>query len=199
MDILLYYIRDNLTGTHYFIYAFILFFFMFSIIGYLFKEKYAKLEIKLDTSQKSKEQKNTQKISNKEQSTQVKGIPEGTIINQNSVKVASTPIKTSQVINRVESKPVSNVTEQSSTVSPVTKTTPPVVSAASKPQATTTNTIEKVSETPVTPKIMPSPSISITPIPTPIPAKPSTDIKANPISTETPKITNNEPIPEIKL
>ncbi len=194
MDILLYYIRDNLTGTHYFIYAFILFFFMFSIIGYLFKEKYAKLEIKLDTSQKSKEQKTSQKISNKEQPKPVKGIPEGTINNQNSVKVASTPVE-----KRVDIKPVSNVTEQSSTVSPVTKTTPPVVSAASKPQATTTNTIEKVSETPVTPKIMPSPSIPITPTPTPIPAKPSTDIKANPISTEPPKITNNEPIPEIKL
>ena len=194
MDILLYYIRDNLTGTHYFIYAFILFFFMFSIIGYLFKEKYAKLEIKLDTSQKSKEQKNTQKIINKEQPKPVKGIPEGTINNQNSVKVASTPVE-----KRVDIKPVSNVTEQSSTVSPVTKTTPPVVSAASKPQATTTNTIEKVSETPVTPKIMPSPSTPITPTPTPIPAKPSTDIKANPISIEPPKVSNNEPIPEIKL
>ena len=194
MDILLYYIRDNLTGTHYFIYAFILFFFMFSIIGYLFKEKYAKLEIKLDTSQKSKEQKNTQKIINNEQPKPVKGIPEGTINNQNSVKVASTPVE-----KRVDIKPVSNVTEQSSTVSPVTKTTPPVVSAASKPQATTTNTIEKVSETPVTPKIMPSPSTPITPTPTPIPAKPSTDIKANPISIEPPKVSNNEPIPEIKL
>lgn len=53
MDIILYYIRDHLVGTHYFIYAFILLFFMFSIIGYLFKQKYAKFDIKLATSQDS--------------------------------------------------------------------------------------------------------------------------------------------------
>ena len=48
MDIILYYIRDNLVGTHYFIYSFILLFF---IIGYLFKQKYGKLDIILNTSQ----------------------------------------------------------------------------------------------------------------------------------------------------
>ena len=51
MDNFLYYIRDNLVGLHYFIYAFILLFFMFAIIGYLFKQKYAKFDIKLNTSQ----------------------------------------------------------------------------------------------------------------------------------------------------
>ena len=51
MDAILYYIRDNLVGTHYFIYAFILLFFMFAIIGYLFKQKYGKLDIILNTSQ----------------------------------------------------------------------------------------------------------------------------------------------------
>ena len=51
MEPILYYIRDHLTGTHYFIYAFVLLFLMFAIIGYLFKQKYGKLDIKLATSQ----------------------------------------------------------------------------------------------------------------------------------------------------
>ena len=56
MDILLYYIRDNLVGIHYFMYAFVLLFLMFAIIGYLFKQKYAKYEIKLNTSQEVKKE-----------------------------------------------------------------------------------------------------------------------------------------------
>lgn len=55
MDSFLYYIRDNLVGIHYLLYSFILLFFMFAIIGHLFKQKYAKYEIKLDTSQHHKE------------------------------------------------------------------------------------------------------------------------------------------------
>ena len=56
MQELLYYIRDNLVGTHYFIYAFILLFFMFALVGYLFKQKYGKYEIKLNTSQGGKKE-----------------------------------------------------------------------------------------------------------------------------------------------
>ena len=48
MEPVLYYIRDHLVGTHYFIYAFILLVLMFAIIGYLFKQKYGKLDIHLD-------------------------------------------------------------------------------------------------------------------------------------------------------
>ena len=51
MDIILYFFRDKIVGTYYFIYAFLCLFLMFSIIGYLFKQKYAKLEVKLNTSQ----------------------------------------------------------------------------------------------------------------------------------------------------
>ncbi len=51
MEALLYFIRDGLSGTHYFIYAFICFILLFAIIGYLFKQKYAKVEFKLATSQ----------------------------------------------------------------------------------------------------------------------------------------------------
>lgn len=51
MDIILYFFRDEISGMYYFIYAFLCLFFMFAIIGYLFKQKYGKLEIKLNTSQ----------------------------------------------------------------------------------------------------------------------------------------------------
>ena len=63
MDLLLYFIRDKLSGTYYFIYAFILSMFMFAIIGYLLKEKYGKLEIKLATSQdNANKDKNVEKV-----------------------------------------------------------------------------------------------------------------------------------------
>ena len=52
MEEFLYFIRDKLVGLHYFIYSLILLFFMFAIIGHLFKQKYAKFDIKLNTSQK---------------------------------------------------------------------------------------------------------------------------------------------------
>ncbi len=45
----MYFIRDKISGTHYFIYAFICFLFLFAIVGYLFKQKYAKIEFKLGT------------------------------------------------------------------------------------------------------------------------------------------------------
>jgi len=57
MDIILYFFRDKITGTYYFIYAFICLMLMFAIIGYLYKQKYAKVEIKLNTSQPKKEEK----------------------------------------------------------------------------------------------------------------------------------------------
>ena len=47
MDTILYFFRDKLVGTHYFIYAFILLYLMFALIGYLLKEKYAKYIIML--------------------------------------------------------------------------------------------------------------------------------------------------------
>lgn len=56
MEELLYYIRDNLVGTHYFIYAFFLLFLMFAIIGYLFKQRYAKYQIILNNSQNAVEE-----------------------------------------------------------------------------------------------------------------------------------------------
>lgn len=57
MDIILYYIRDNIVSVHYFIYAFVCLFLMFAIIGYLFKQKYAKLTINVSSSQPKKNNK----------------------------------------------------------------------------------------------------------------------------------------------
>ena len=51
----LYYIRDHLTGTHYIIYSIIMNILMFALIGYLFKQKYGKYDIKLATSQPQSE------------------------------------------------------------------------------------------------------------------------------------------------
>ena len=50
METILYFFRDEISGTHYFIYAFICFLFLFAIIGYLFKQKYGKVEFKLGTN-----------------------------------------------------------------------------------------------------------------------------------------------------
>lgn len=76
METFLYYIRDNLVGTHYFIYAFILFFLMFAIIGYLFKQKYAKYQIKLNTSEELAKAEIKQKAEkNKKEKTKVVNKP----------------------------------------------------------------------------------------------------------------------------
>lgn len=70
MDVIITFFRDQITGIHYFIYAFIGFFFLFAIIGYLFKQKYAKVEIKLNTSQTvntfNKTSESSKKLSRKE-------------------------------------------------------------------------------------------------------------------------------------
>lgn len=50
MEVILYFFRDKITGIHYIMYAFGCYFLMFSIIGYLFKQKYLKVEVKLGTS-----------------------------------------------------------------------------------------------------------------------------------------------------
>ena len=58
METILYFMRDKLSGTFYFIYAFILGIFMFAIIGYLLKEKYGRLDIKFVTNQSTSKEKN---------------------------------------------------------------------------------------------------------------------------------------------
>lgn len=67
MDDFLYFIRDNLFGTHYFIYTFILSIFLFDIIGYLFKEKYGKLEIVFEFDQTKTNKQNDSVVKNKKE------------------------------------------------------------------------------------------------------------------------------------
>ena len=86
MEVILYFFRDQIKGTHYFIYAFILSIFMFAIIGYLFKQKYAKLEIKLGTETKQKSPIVDKKISKKELKEKRKQEIKPTDIVSNSLK-----------------------------------------------------------------------------------------------------------------
>lgn len=67
MDDFLYFIRDNLFGTHYFIYTFILSILLFAIIGYLFKEKYGKLEIVFEFDQTKTNKQNDSVVKNKKE------------------------------------------------------------------------------------------------------------------------------------
>ncbi|MBR3660344.1 MAG: hypothetical protein IKN63_00375 [Bacilli bacterium] len=101
MDVILYYIRDNLVGTHYFMYAFVLLFFMFSIIGYLFKQKYGKLDIILNTSQTDNRKKTIEtkeKIDNKK--TNLKEDKNGNVESQ--TKVPEVKVDTSVVEKKQE-------------------------------------------------------------------------------------------------
>ena len=136
MDIILYFFRDKIVGLHYLMYAFVCLFLMFSIIGYLFKQKYGKLEIILNTSQvktgkvkeiepyktkkekklkKSKKNNNKIEIENVEVIEPIKNQSTENITNQ---QVINQPIQTNQEIvnqnidannsisNQVEIKPV---------------------------------------------------------------------------------------------
>ena len=62
MNAVLYFFRDTISGTYYFIYCFFCLLLMFSLIGYLFKQKYMKLEVKLNTSQSKIEEKIVQDL-----------------------------------------------------------------------------------------------------------------------------------------
>ena len=83
MNIILYFFRDTLSGIHYFIYAFILFFLIFSIIGYLLKQKYGKYEIKLATSQSEKKVEETPKVQPVVAPVQTTEVNSTTITNNN--------------------------------------------------------------------------------------------------------------------
>ena len=69
MKVILYFFRDSISGIYYVMYAFVCLLLMFSIIGYLFKQKYAKVELKLNSSQ---EQPILEKKNKKEEKKQAK-------------------------------------------------------------------------------------------------------------------------------
>ena len=106
MNEFLYYIRDNLVGTHYFIYAFILYFLMFAIIGYLLKEKYAKYDIKLGAAPvKEKKKKVKKEIQLGKNVVDVKSkakVPKKSIINSTTIdKISPTIINSTTSIGEV--------------------------------------------------------------------------------------------------
>ena len=143
MDQLLYYIRDNLVGTHYFIYAFILFFLMFSLIGHLFKQKYAKYDIKIAGSQDSVKNKKEKLKNNKNVKDDKVIISQKTTTVKNNVSVVATNTKQGQVGVTNQQAPVNNVQGASE--------------------------VNKESLKSVQPQPIPNPTVVPTPLPKPIP------------------------------
>lgn len=120
MDIILYFFRDKIAGTYYFIYAFICLMLMFSIIGYLYKQKYAKVEVKLNTSQPKKDEKvepskNENKVENSNQRVNI-------FQKKQEVK---TPVQVNGASNIVQSQVVTNTTANANPVNQ-TQVTPSI-------------------------------------------------------------------------
>ncbi len=168
MDSFLYFIRDNLIGFHYFIYAFVLLFFMFSLIGYLFKKKYAVYEIKLNTSQGKVDSKKEEKTKFK------KEIKNETKISKSDEKKDAKD----KIVQKVEEakaikKEVNNV------VTPVKEQV--VTQQSVKPKETINTPIKEIEANVSKPKEVVNtsniqlnqvaPQVSV-PIPTPLPATP---------------------------
>lgn len=88
MNAILYFFRDTISGTYYFIYCFVCLLLMFSIIGYLFKQKYAKVEIKLNTSQPKLDEKVKEKQNQVPKSDQI--IQKNEVILEKPIQLTST-------------------------------------------------------------------------------------------------------------
>lgn len=157
MDSFLYFIRDNLVGIHYFIYAFALLFFMFSIIGYLFKQKYAVYEIKLNTSQGKVDDKKEEKKKSK------KEIKKETKISKSDEKKDAKD----KIVQKVEEKKEvkETVVTQQSVKPKETINTPikEIETNASKPKEVVNTSNIQLNQI--------APQVSV-PIPTPLPATP---------------------------
>lgn len=114
MSTILYFFRDSITGVYYFIYVFVCLFLMFSIIGYLFKQKYAKVEIKLNTSQpkKTDDKQANLDIKKQENNKQINEIPVS--VNQNAIDnnkiIPDLKIENS---NQVTSEPIQEIVTES--------------------------------------------------------------------------------------
>lgn len=124
MDAILYFFRDTISGTYYFIYCFVCLLLMFSIIGYLFKQKYAKVEVKLNTTQPKTVEKVNEaqnQVSKNEQTIQKKEViqqkvtrmtptttPQKTNINIQPQVINVNPKVINQNLNQSQTKVVSN-------------------------------------------------------------------------------------------
>jgi len=114
MDIVLYFIRDKIVGVHYTMYIFVCLFFMFSIIGYLFKQKYAALELKL-TTKKDKEKITDDKKNIVKQAVPVNNQANKVVLGQiPSTNIKEIPKEQVEIINAVE--PTINTNQQTNVV-----------------------------------------------------------------------------------
>ena len=115
MNGILYFFRDKITGIHYLMYAFGCYFLMFSIIGYLFKQKYSKIEIKLGTSKPQVEDSKDKEVAKSKKEKHVSPVVEPQKATENAmglvsatqVGVSSQPTATQQpVINQPQTQVV---------------------------------------------------------------------------------------------
>ena len=126
MEELLYYIRDNLVGTHYFIYTFFLLFLMFAIIGYLFKQRYAKYQIILNNSQnaveeeikRTKKEKNNRKEIKKDSAIKIQ---QQVVNTPDSSSVSPKPIPNTEIYKPVVPEQMPNNNKSSVNPEPIVK------------------------------------------------------------------------------
>ena len=207
MDFILYFIRDSLSGTVYFIYTFILLMCIFAIIGYMLKQKYGKLEIKLATSQSAganQENGEVQETNIQEgQTNNIENNNENTIIKENvnnEVSFSKVNTESKQNINSdvvVDAK--QDVTMQNN------------LNGTSFENIDNKDEVNKVKDEPnqyvsLFENYEPTKKVNPTPLPNPTPSvENNPQTMPNTKEEEVPKPTNelnekfNESIPELKL
>ena len=157
MDVVLYFFRDTLSGTYYFIYCFVCLLLMFSIIGYLFKQKYAKVEIKLNTSQPQQEEKVKEKQKQVQKNEQV--IQKKEVIAQKPIQAISalTPQKPNINVQPQINQGSPQTVNQNENIQPsITQQKTQVVNQNSGVNNTKANsipsTVQQVQQTPIQPQ-----------------------------------------------
>ena len=125
MEVILYFFRDSISGIYYVMYAFVCLFLMFSIIGYLFKQKYAKVELKLNSSQPVSKEKTKKQQLDKEKSKEEENKSDivktaNETIKPNIVQTTNEPVKL-QTINPTIAVQTSNQTNSPGISSESTK------------------------------------------------------------------------------
>lgn len=139
METFLYFIRDELSGTHYFIYAFICVVLLFAIIGYLFKQKYAKVEFKLATSQPVTPQPSKKELKKAAKEAKKKGKNKGTVVTSvvAPAQAVQPRVVQTQVVHQQPVQQVQQVQQPTSLIPPtpvkLTKTQPIQAQVAGQP------------------------------------------------------------------
>ena len=125
MQGILYFFRDRIDGIHYFMYASVCLLLIFAIYGYLAKQKYAKVEIKLNSSQPGTKEKTKKQQLDKEKSKEEENKSDivktaNETIKPNIVQTTNEPVKL-QTINPTIAVQTSNQTNSSGISSESTK------------------------------------------------------------------------------